>query len=182
MAKVSGPLFSVDASGGYAGTVVFAKWKGRNYARQLVIPANPRSAGQEQARNDVRTAGSAQKFANANTQVRAGLTLNDKLEIMAVTPSGYAWNGFLVDSIIGAGRVNIAASEVLWTALTAPQKTAWNDAATALTAPLFGVAQTVAGGGAGVAKTNGNVFFNYTYGLYAMGLVVVPGAVPPVYV
>ena len=182
MAKVSGPLFSVDASGGYAGTVVFAKWKGRNYARQLVIPANPRSAGQEQARNDVRTAGSAQKFANANTQVRAGLTLNDKLEIMAVTPSGYAWNGFLVDNIIGAGRVNIAASEVLWAALTAPQKTAWNDAATALTAPLFGVAQTVAGGGAGVAKTNGNVFFNYTYGLYAMGLVVVPGAVPPAYV
>ena len=182
MAKVSGPLFSVDASGGYAGTVVFAKWKGRNYARQLVIPANPRSAGQEQARNDVRAAGSAQKFANANAQVRAGLTLSDKLEIMAVTPSGYAWNGFLVDNIIGAGRVNIAASEVLWAALTAPQKTAWNDAASALTAPLFGVAQTVAGGGAGVAKTNGNVFFNYTYGLYAMGLVVVPGAVPPTYV
>ena len=182
MAKVSGPLFSVDASGGYAGTVVFAKWKGRNYARQLVIPANPRSSGQEQARNDVRTTGSAQKFANANTQVRAGLTVKDKLAIIAVTPSGYAWNGFLVDNIIGPGRVNMAASDALWTALTAPQKSAWGTAAAALTSPLFGVAQPVAGGGAGVAKTNGNVFFNYTYGLYAMGLVVVPGAVPPVYV
>ena len=181
MAKVSGPLFSVDASGGYAGTLVFAKWKGRNYARQLVVPANPRTADQEQARNDMRTSGSAQKFANLNTQIRAGLTVADKAAIMAATPAGYAWNGFLVDNIIGAGRVNIAASDTAWAALAAGEKTAWNTAADGLTAPLFGVAQTVAGGGAGTPKSSGQVFFNYTYGLYAMGLVAAPGAVPPVY-
>jgi hypothetical protein len=43
MASVKGPLFSLDASGTVAGTVTFAKWKGRNYLRQTVIPANPQT-------------------------------------------------------------------------------------------------------------------------------------------
>lgn len=34
---------SIDASGSVAGTLTFAKWKGRNYVRQTVIPANPQS-------------------------------------------------------------------------------------------------------------------------------------------
>lgn len=46
MAKLTGPLMSVSASGKFAGTMVFAAWKGRAYARQYVIPANPKSAGQ----------------------------------------------------------------------------------------------------------------------------------------
>jgi hypothetical protein len=46
MAKLTGPLLSLDASGTVAGTLTFAKWKGRNYARQRVIPANPKSASQ----------------------------------------------------------------------------------------------------------------------------------------
>jgi len=46
MARVSGPLMSVDASGKFGGVMVFAKWKGRNYARQLVTPMNPKSAKQ----------------------------------------------------------------------------------------------------------------------------------------
>jgi len=37
---------SLDASGSLAGALVFSKWKGRNYARQLVTPANPKSGGQ----------------------------------------------------------------------------------------------------------------------------------------
>lgn len=46
MALVTGPAMSLDASGALAGAVVFAKWKGRNYVRQLVRPANPQSAMQ----------------------------------------------------------------------------------------------------------------------------------------
>jgi hypothetical protein len=46
MALVTGPLHSDDASGKFAGALVFAKWKGRNYTRQLVTPANPKSAAQ----------------------------------------------------------------------------------------------------------------------------------------
>ena len=34
---------SLDASGSVADTIVFSKWKGRNYVRQHVIPANPKT-------------------------------------------------------------------------------------------------------------------------------------------
>jgi len=46
MARTTGPLLSLDASGSVAGTIVFSKWKGRSYVRQLVQPANPKSAKQ----------------------------------------------------------------------------------------------------------------------------------------
>jgi hypothetical protein len=51
MAKVTGPLLSLDASGTVAGAMTFAKWKGRNYIRQRVIPANPQSAAQTGVRS-----------------------------------------------------------------------------------------------------------------------------------
>lgn len=46
MAIVKGPMMSLDASGSLAGAIVFSKWKGRNYVRQLVTPANPKSGAQ----------------------------------------------------------------------------------------------------------------------------------------
>ena len=46
MVKLSGPMFSLEASGTIGKTLTYAKWKGRAYARQRVIPTNPRSAGQ----------------------------------------------------------------------------------------------------------------------------------------
>lgn len=46
MVKLAGPMMSLDASGKLANTLVFSKWKGRNYCRQLVTPANPKSGGQ----------------------------------------------------------------------------------------------------------------------------------------
>jgi hypothetical protein len=46
MAKVTGPLMSMDASGTVGKTLTFGKWKGRNYVRQRVIPSNPKSASQ----------------------------------------------------------------------------------------------------------------------------------------
>lgn len=50
MARVKGPLFSIDASGSVANTITFSKWKGRNYVRQHVIPQNPQSATQVNVR------------------------------------------------------------------------------------------------------------------------------------
>lgn len=43
MVKVNAPALSLDASGKLGGAIVFSKWKGRNYVRQLVKPANPKS-------------------------------------------------------------------------------------------------------------------------------------------
>lgn len=50
MAKLKGPLFSLSASGQLAKTLVFADWKGIDYARQHVVPANPNSADQQTQR------------------------------------------------------------------------------------------------------------------------------------
>lgn len=46
MVKVQAPALSLDASGQLAGALVFSKWKGRNYVRSLVKPANPKTGGQ----------------------------------------------------------------------------------------------------------------------------------------
>lgn len=46
MARVVGPLMSIEASGTFAKTLVYSKWKGRPYVRERVIPANPKSAQQ----------------------------------------------------------------------------------------------------------------------------------------
>jgi len=46
MATVTGPLFSVTASGQIAGAIVYSTWKGRPYVRQHAVPANPKSVGQ----------------------------------------------------------------------------------------------------------------------------------------
>lgn len=46
MARVTGPLMSLSASGSVANTITFASWKGRDYAREYFIPANPQTAKQ----------------------------------------------------------------------------------------------------------------------------------------
>lgn len=51
MVKVAAPALSLDASGTLADAMVFSKWKGRNYVRSRVIPANPRSGAQRGVRS-----------------------------------------------------------------------------------------------------------------------------------
>lgn len=50
MAKVTGPLFSLTASGKLADVMVHFPWKGRQVVRQWLKPSNPRTAKQGQAR------------------------------------------------------------------------------------------------------------------------------------
>ncbi len=48
MAKVTGPLFSMDASGKFADSLVFSKWKGINYVRKYAKPGGNRSINQKE--------------------------------------------------------------------------------------------------------------------------------------
>lgn len=50
MAKVTGPLMSMDARGALGKAIVFMAWKGINTVRQFVIPANPNTAAQQTVR------------------------------------------------------------------------------------------------------------------------------------
>lgn len=181
MAIVSGPLMSLDARGKFANALVFTAWKGRSVVRQLVTPANPHAAEQVIARNAVRAAGAGQHFAYLSIKKGAGRLVTDLAAIKAVTPSGQAWNGTLVKAIIGAGQVNYDASAASYAALIAADKTAWNDAAAALTPAILAVAQAITGGASGTPMAAGEVFFRYTYGLSVLGIAAAPGAVPPTY-
>lgn len=46
MAKVTGPLFSISATGKLSNALVYFPWKGRHVVRQWLKPANPKSADQ----------------------------------------------------------------------------------------------------------------------------------------
>jgi len=56
MAKVAGPLLSVDASGKVADALVFSRWRGQKYVRQWVKPANPNTAAQQSQRSKLANA------------------------------------------------------------------------------------------------------------------------------
>lgn len=51
MAKVTGPLLSLSASGTVADTMTFSRWKGRAYVRQRVIPTYSNTTGQAKIRD-----------------------------------------------------------------------------------------------------------------------------------
>jgi hypothetical protein len=51
MAKLTGPLMSIDARGKLANAMVFIGWKGLKTVRQWVKPANPNTAGQQTIRS-----------------------------------------------------------------------------------------------------------------------------------
>lgn len=183
MAKVQGPLMSMQASGTYAGALTFGTWKGRQVVRQRVDPSNPQSAGQEAARNKLRLTAIAQAFCNLTTLKRSGETLTDKNELISLSPSGQAWNGFLTKSIIGVAGANYATIQAAWDGLTGGNKTTWNGAAAALTPPIPAVAQTVAGGGAGTSLTAGQAYYFLQYGLYFAGAAAAApvAGTPPTY-
>ncbi len=82
MAIVKGPAMSLDASGSLAGAIVFSKWKGRNYIRQLVTPANPRSGAQVGFRSSMKFL--AQNWAGLTPVEKA--TWIDRAADMIVSP------------------------------------------------------------------------------------------------
>lgn len=59
MAKVTGPLLSLDASGSVASTITFSRWKGVNYVRQRVIPTYSNTAKQADIRELITEASQA---------------------------------------------------------------------------------------------------------------------------
>lgn len=181
MAKVTGPLMSMDASGKFGDALVFGKWKGRNVVRQYTRPANPQTALQTDTRNALRVLAAGQAFAAATALKRSGETVTDLDELKASAPAGQAWNGYLVKSGIGAGLVNFDAADTAYAALSAPQKDAWDTAAAALVPAIPAVAQKAAGGASGTPMVAGQVFFHYVYALSIAGVTTAPTGTPPTY-
>ncbi len=181
MAKTTGPLFSMDASGKFGGALVFTKWKGRPVVRQLVVPSNPRTLTQNSARNDVRITAEMQKFVNRTARKMAGQTFTDKIRLRDDAPAGQAWNGHLVKSAIGTGGANMDAAKAIWAAMDATPQGQWGQNNIGLDFPFAAVIQKGAGVTNIAAVTGAQVFFLYIYALYIAGLAALPGNVPPNY-
>lgn len=94
MAKVTGPLMSMSASGKIADAIVFGAWKGVNYVRQYVIPANPQSTGQGDQRIMVGGTG------RAVGKVSVDSIIDGKLNDLGVIPSGQSKQSYLVKYIL----------------------------------------------------------------------------------
>jgi len=94
MAKVTGPLMSMSASGKLGDAIVFSIWKGQAYVRQYLIPSNPQSAGQGDTRIIMGGTG------KACGKVAVTSPFNDKLQDLGVIPSGQSKQSYLVKYII----------------------------------------------------------------------------------
>jgi len=68
MAKTKGPLLSLGARGSIAKSQVYARWKGVDYARVHVDPANPRTVEQTSTRDVFASLNAQWKFSPAEAQ------------------------------------------------------------------------------------------------------------------
>lgn len=99
MAKLSGPMLSLDARGKFGNAIVFSGWKGIQTARQLVTPANPRSNDQMTSRTKLAVAGKATKVTEYNSSFADFLR--------TVAPNGQSWASYLQKEILGPSFSNL---------------------------------------------------------------------------
>lgn len=109
MAKVTGPLMSIEASGQFAQSIVFDK---RGFARGYTIPSNPRTSSQQATRLAMKAAQTAAKHLNA----AARTTLEGLL--------GYRWNAGLLADTLGVSLINWEVAVEGYENLTTQEKAA----------------------------------------------------------
>jgi hypothetical protein len=181
MAKLTGPLFSIDASGSFAKTVTYSRWKGRRYGRFRAIPSNPRTEGQEQARSDITTAARITTFVYRTALKRSG---NDELDVnilRVAAPADITWGNYLTLNMVGPNGSTMRAAEDAWTALSAPNKAAWESSAGDLVPNLMPAPQTSEGGAFVRNKSAGELLFTYIFVLDMLGHATLVDGTPPVF-
>lgn len=138
MAKVDGPLLSIEARGKIADAIVFFPWKGRHVVRQWLKPTNPKSTLQGYLRAAMKAIGKAVKQIMSISQ---GGALDSKIYTLATSsvPAGLNWNawlgqGFLAD-LQSAGTfktASLTAHIVAFSSLNTTDLAAWQTNATVL--------------------------------------------------
>ena len=180
MARVTGPLMSMEASGTIGKTLTFANWVGRQYVRRWTRPSNPQTADQMDQRNAFSVIGVGVSQANKCLQVNSSTTKTDEQAIRDKTPSGMRWNGYIQKVLTGSGAAGYNAAKAAWDAL--PDQSQWETTANGLMPPVQSASQYLAGGGADTAATPGEVLFTMNYGLYLIGAsTTAPDSTPPTY-
>jgi len=95
MAKVTGPLFSLEARGKIGDAMVHFPWKGRFCVRRWLKPTNPRDIDQKLIRQKIAAIGKAiGKVITPGSVLANGAAL--VVAIKAKTPATQIWNAYLV--------------------------------------------------------------------------------------
>ncbi len=117
MARTTGPLFSLTASGSLGKTIVYSIWNGAAYVRSLVTPFNPQSTAQNLARVAIGSIGKASKA--VRTKFYTGFVNGSQfyLDAIAAAPTGLAWNSYMLKVLIGVGQAAFSASHTAYGAL-----------------------------------------------------------------
>ena len=180
MARVTGPLMSMEASGTIGKTLTFANWVGRQYVRRWTRPSNPQTADQMDQRNAFSVIGVGVSQANKCLQVNSSTGKTDEQAFRDKTPSGMRWNGYIQKVLTGSGAAGYKAAKLAWDALS--DQDAWETTAAGLTPPVQSAPQYQEGGASDVAATPGEVLFIMNYGLYLIGASsAAPTDTPPTY-
>lgn len=92
MAKVTGPLFSMGASGQVGKTLVFGAIRGVNYVREWLKPSNSKTADQGDRR---------QILGSAVKAIAKVVNPSDFVSLFSASiPSGQTWSSYLVQIIV----------------------------------------------------------------------------------
>lgn len=104
MAKVDGPLFSLEARGKVGDAIVFFPWKGRHVVRQWLKPTNPKSSLQGYVRASLKAIG---KFISGILCIAKGSALDSLLYADATSSAdaGMNWNAWLGEGFLDALQV-----------------------------------------------------------------------------
>jgi hypothetical protein len=117
MAKVTGPLYSMSASGKIGNAMVHFAWKGINVVREWLIPSNPQSAAQGNIRTVIAGIG------RAVGMVDVGMQYDVNLRASVVLPDQQTKQSYLVQYIkdhyvAGSGATLTAAFAAILAELT----------------------------------------------------------------
>lgn len=99
MAKVQGPLLSLEARGKIADTIVFFPWKGRHCVREWLIPVNPKTNDQGDIRLILGALGRACSVVGSANAFAA--------EVRLYMQEGNTWVAeivqYMIDTVVGDG-------------------------------------------------------------------------------
>lgn len=118
MAKVDGPLMSLEARGKIADAIVFFPWKGRHAVRQWLKPTQPETTKQGYVRAAVYAIG---KWVKQIMGISQGDAVNSKVYSLCTVavPAGTNWNAWIAQqflNLLGTAGTFVTAS---FTALVA---------------------------------------------------------------
>ncbi len=155
MAKVTGPLMSLDASGTVGKTATFSKWKGQNYVRLRVTPKNIQGDTQAEVRTKLGVIGKALSYVLYPTSFNSFTFSPFYTAAVANAPAGQSWMSYAMKLIIGTGASTFDSNHTAYAGLGGTPQGVYTTAAA-----LLGLADFSLSYGAYGSVTKGEQLFH----------------------